>query len=113
MVKSQCFLNIICIWIVSSLNHIQLPLFMINKLNVTLLRLFLGLYFLSKLIIWLTDDVFLTSLLFKIVSKSHSFTSVHDQYGKCYIIKTVFRLVFSIQASYMVNSRCFPNIIII
>ena len=36
---------------VSSLNHIHLPLFMINKVNVTLLRQFLRLYCLSKLII--------------------------------------------------------------
>ena len=46
----------------------HLPLFMINKVNVTLLRLLLGLYFLSRLLIWLTHDVFLTSLLFRIVS---------------------------------------------
>ena len=54
--------------IVSILNHIHLLVFMINKVNVTLLKQFLGLYCLSKLIIWLTRDVFLTSLLFRIVS---------------------------------------------
>ena len=54
--------------IVSSLNHIHLPLFMINKVNLTILRLFLGLYYLSKLFIRLTHDVFLISLLFRIVS---------------------------------------------
>ena len=74
-----------------------------NKVNVTLLRQFLGLYCLCKLIIWLTLDVFLKSLLFKIVSKSHSFTSVHDELCKCYIVKTVSRLVLFIQAYYMVN----------
>ena len=37
--------------IVSSLNQFHLPLFMINKVNVKLLRQFLGLYCLSKLII--------------------------------------------------------------
>ena len=42
--------------IVSSLNHIYLTLFMINKVNVTLLRQFLGLYCLSKLIIRLTHN---------------------------------------------------------
>ena len=41
---------------------------MINKVNVTLLRQFLGLYCLSKLIIGLTHDVFLISLLFRIVT---------------------------------------------
>ena len=37
--------------IVSSLNHIHLHLFMINKVNSTILRQFLGLYCLSTLII--------------------------------------------------------------
>ena len=41
---------------------------MINKVNDTLLRQFVGLYCLSKLIIRLTQDVFLISLLFRIVS---------------------------------------------
>ena len=41
---------------------------MINKVNVALLRQFLGLYCLSKLIIRLTNDVFLILLLFRIVS---------------------------------------------
>ena len=52
----------------SVINHIELALFMINKVNVTLLRQFLGLYCPSKLIIRLTHDVFLISLLFRIVS---------------------------------------------
>ena len=54
--------------IVSSLNHFHVPLIMINKVNVALLRQFLGMYCLSKLIIWLTHDVFSISLLFWIVS---------------------------------------------
>ena len=53
--------------IVSSLNHIDLRLFMIYKVNVTLLRQFLGLYCPSKLIIMLTHNVFLMSLLVRIV----------------------------------------------
>ena len=57
--------------IVSSLNHIHLPLFMINKVNVTVLRQFLGLYCLSKLIIMLTHNIFLISLLFRIVSSQN------------------------------------------
>ena len=60
--------------IVSSLNQFHLPLFMIIKENVTLLRQFLGLYCLSKLIIWLTHNVFLISLLFRIFS---SLTQYH------------------------------------
>ena len=48
-------------------------MFMINKVNVTLLRQFLRLYCPSKLIIWLTHDVFLISLLFRIVSSQNQF----------------------------------------
>ena len=59
--------------IVSSLNKFHLPLFMNNKVNVTLLRQFLGLYCLSKLIIWLSYDVFSISLLFRIVSSQNQF----------------------------------------
>ena len=62
------FLISLLFMIFSSQNHFHLPLFMINKVNVTLLRQFLGLYCPSKLIIRLTDDVFLISLLFRIVS---------------------------------------------
>ena len=54
--------------IVSSQNQFHLPLFNIIKVNVTLLKQFLGLYCLSKLIIWLTHDVCIISLLFSIVS---------------------------------------------
>ena len=59
--------------IFSSLNQYHLPLFMINNVNVTLLRQFLGLYCSSKLIIRLTHDVFLISLLFRIVSIQNQF----------------------------------------
>ena len=59
--------------IVSSQNQYHLPLFMINIVNVTLIRQFLGLYCLSKLIIRLTHDVFLISLLFRIVSIQNQF----------------------------------------
>ena len=59
--------------IVSGLNKFHLPLFMINKVNVTLLRPFLVLYCLSKLIIWLSFDVFSISLLFRIVSSQNLF----------------------------------------
>ena len=59
--------------IVSSQNQFYLPLFMINKVNVTLLRQFLRLYCLSKHIITLTHVVFLISLLFRIVSIQNQF----------------------------------------
>ena len=59
--------------IVSIQNQFHLPLFMINNVNVTLLRQFLGLYCPSKLIIWLTHDVFLISLLFRIVFSQNQF----------------------------------------
>ena len=51
----------------SSMNQFRLSLFMINKVNVTLLRPFLGLYCPSKLIIRFTLDVCFTSVLFRIV----------------------------------------------
>ena len=62
-----CFISLL-FRIVSSLNHIDSPLFKINKVNVTLLRQFLGLYCLSKRIIRLTHDVFLMSLIFRFFS---------------------------------------------
>ena len=46
---------------------------MINKVNFTVLRQFLGLYCLSKLIIRLTPDVFSISLLFRIFSSLNQF----------------------------------------
>ena len=46
---------------------------MMNKVNVTLLRQFLCFYGLSKLIIWLTHDFFLISLLFRIVSSQNQY----------------------------------------
>ena len=46
---------------------------MIKKVNLTILRQFLGLYHLSKLIIRLTHIVFLMSLLSRIVSSSNQF----------------------------------------
>ena len=67
-----CFISLL-FTIVSSLNHIDLPLFMSDKVNVTLFRQFLGLYCLSKLITRFTDDVFLISLLFRIVSSMNKF----------------------------------------
>ena len=59
--------------IVSSQNQFHLPLFKIINVNVTLLKQFLGLNCYSKLIIWLTHDVFLISLLFRIVSIKNQF----------------------------------------
>ena len=58
---------------VSSLNHFQLPLFMISKVNETFLREFLGLYSLLMLRIWLNHDAFFMSILFRIVSSLNHF----------------------------------------
>ena len=71
MFTHDVFLISIFFRIFSTLNRFHLPLFMINKVNATLLRQFLGLYCLSKLTILLTRDVFLTSLLFRIVICLH------------------------------------------
>ena len=57
-----CFISLL-LRIVSSLNHIDLPLFMINKVNVTLFRQFLGLYCPSKLIMRLTHNVLLNIII--------------------------------------------------
>ena len=67
------FLTSFLFRIVCTENQFLLPLFMINKVIVTLLRQFLGLYCLSKLIIWLKYDVFSISLLFRIVSMQNQF----------------------------------------
>ena len=69
--------------IVSSQNQFHLPLFMIVKVNVTLLKQFLGLYCLSKLIIWLSYDVFLISLLFMF------FSSLNQYHLRLFMIKNV------------------------
>ena len=67
-----CFLSLL-FRIVSILNHIDFSLFMINNVNVALLRQFLGFHCLSKLITRLTHDVFLISLLFRIFSSLNQF----------------------------------------
>ena len=99
----------------SSQNQFHLPLFMIIKVNVTLLRQFLGLYCLSKLIIWLTHDVFSISLLFRIVCSQNQFHLPLFMIIKVNVtlLRQFLRLYCPIQAYYMANSRCFLNIIII
>ena len=72
-VNLRCFLISLIFRIVSILNQFYLPLFMINKVNVTLFRQFIGLCCPSKLIIWITFDVFLISLLFMIFSRLNQF----------------------------------------
>ena len=66
LTNDVCIISVL-FGIVSSQNQFYFPLFMINKVNVTLLRQFLCFYCLSKLIIWLTHNVFLISFLFRIV----------------------------------------------
>ena len=72
LTHNVCFISLL-FRILSSLNHIDLPLFIIYKVNVTLLKQFLGLYCLSKFIIRLTYDIFLISLLFKIITSQNEF----------------------------------------
>ena len=69
----DAFFMSILFMIVSSLNHFQLPLFMLSKVNETMLRQFLGFYCLSKLRIWLNHDSFFMSILFRIVSSLNHF----------------------------------------
>ena len=74
---------------------------MINKVNVTLLKQFLRLYFLSKLIIWLNQDFCLISLLFRIVSCLNHIHLPLFMITKINVtFKTVSRLVLCIQANY-------------
>ena len=73
LLTHDAFFMSILFMIVSSLNHFQLPLFMLSKVNVTCLRVFLSLYCLSKLISWLTHDAFFMSILFRIVSSLNHF----------------------------------------
>ena len=69
----DAFLMSILFRIFSSLNHFQLPLFMLSKVNETMLRQFLGFYCLSKLRIWLNHDGFFMSILFRFVSSLNHF----------------------------------------
>ena len=101
--------------IVSSQNQFHLPLFMINKVNVTLLRQFLGLYCLSKLIIRLTHDLFLISLLFRIVFIQNQFHLPLFMINKVNVtlLRQFLGLYCLSKLIIMVNSQCFFNIIII
>ena len=72
LTHNVCFISLL-FNILSSLNHIDLPLFMIYKVNVPLLRQFLGFYCLTKFIIRLTYDIFLIPLMFKIVTCQKEF----------------------------------------
>ena len=67
------FLMSLLFRIVYSQNLFHLLLFMIIYVNVTLLKQFLGLHCPSKLIIWLTHNVFLISLLFRIFSSLNQY----------------------------------------
>ena len=73
LLNHDAFFMSILFRIVSSLNHFQLPLFMLIKVNETLLRQFLGINCLTKLRIWLNHDGFFMSILFRIVSSLNHF----------------------------------------
>ena len=73
LLNHDAFFMSILFRIVSSLNHFQLPLFMLSKVNETMLRQFLGFYCLSKLRIWLNHYAFFMSILFRIVSSLNHF----------------------------------------
>ena len=103
------FLTLLLFRIVSSLNHIHLPLLMIVKVNFTLLRQFLGLYFPSKLFIRLTQDVFLMSFLFRIVSslKHNHLPLFMINKVNVTFVKTVSRLVLSMKRIIWLNQDVF------
>ena len=101
--------------IVSGLNKFHLPLFINNNVNVTLLRQFLDLYCSSKLIINLTHNVCIISLLFRIVSSLNKFHLPLFMNNKVNVtlLRQFLLLLLSIQAYYKANSRCFLIIIVI
>ena len=109
------FLISLLFWIVCTQKQFHLPLFMINKVNVTLLRQFLGLYCPSKYIIRLTQDVCFISLLFRIVSRLNDIDLPLFMIYKVNVtlLRQFLGLYCIIQAYYKANSRCFLNIIII
>ena len=53
--------------ILDSMNHIQLPLFMLSKVSIAILRRFLCFHCLIKLVICLNHYVIVISILFKIL----------------------------------------------
>ena len=59
--NNDVFLISLLFRIVSNLNHIYIPMITLRKVNVILFRQFLGVYCLSKLIVWLNHDGLLTS----------------------------------------------------
>ena len=73
LLNHDAFFMSILFRIVSSLNHLQVPLFILSKVNETILRQFLGLYCLSTLRIILNHDGFFMSILFRIVSSLNHF----------------------------------------
>ena len=100
--------------IVSIQNQFHLQLCIINKVNVTLLRQFLCLYCLSKLIIRLTHDVFLISLLCRIVSSQNQFHLPLFMIIKVNVtlLKQLLGLYCPSKLIVWFNSQCFLNIII-
>ena len=97
--------------IVSSLNQFHVPLFMINKVNLTKLRQFLGYYCLSMLIIRIIHDVFSILLLFSIVSSMNQFHVPLFMINKVNL--TILRQFLGLYCLSKLNGRCFLNIIII
>ena len=82
-VYSRYCLILLLFMFFSTLNLFHLPLFKIIKVNVTLLKQFLGLYCPSKLIIRLTHVVCLISLLFMF------FSSLNQYHLPLFIINNV------------------------
>ena len=87
---------------------------MIIKVIVTLLRKFLGLHCQYKLIIRLTHNVFLMSILFRIVSSLNHIDLPLFMINKESVnYYDRFYSVMSFQAYYKANSQCFVNVVII
>ena len=79
LINHDAFFTLLLFNIVSSLNHFQFPPLMLNKVKVTLLRLFLGFCCLTKHIIMDKSRCFLHIIIISdcFLTESHIVTSVH------------------------------------
>ena len=99
----MCFVSILFM-IVSRLNHFQLHLFMFSKVNVTLLWQFLGFYCPYKLGLLLNHFSFLYHYYLGLFLDWITFSYICSCSVR--LMLHYYRLLLSIQARIMVQSRC-------
>ena len=101
--------------IVSSLNHFQLPLFVLSKVNVTCFKIFSSLVLSIQAYNMVKSRCFLILLLIRIFSSPNLFQLPLFVLSKVNVtcFKIFSSLVLSIQAYNMVKSRCFLILLLI